>query len=201
MSSLPKLVLASGNRHKIMELKELLQGIPFDLVGLDVFQNVIPAEENGKTFVENAIIKARAVMEQTGYWAFADDSGLVIDALGGNPGIYSARYADTDSACIDRVLLEMEQVPDDQRTARFVCCIAIVSPAGECWVDEGKAEGFILRERHGLAGFGYDPIFYYPELKQTFAELSPDIKNSVSHRARAVESAKQRLFDLGHKSI
>lgn len=201
MSSLPKLVLASSNQHKIMELKELLQGIPFDLVGLDVFPNVIPAEENGKTFVENAIIKARSVMEQTGYWAFADDSGLVIDALGGNPGIYSARYADTDSACIDRVLLEMEQVPEDQRTARFVCCIAIVSPAGECWVDEGKAEGFILRERHGLAGFGYDPIFYYPELKQTFAEVSPDIKNSVSHRARAVELAKQRLFDLGHKSI
>jgi XTP/dITP diphosphohydrolase len=192
-----KLILATQNHHKVIELKSMLNGIPFEVGSLEEYPDYEAPEETGKDFKENALIKAKSAAEYTGHWAFADDSGLVVDALDGRPGIYSSRYAENDAARIQKVLTELNEIPDEKRQARFVCSIAIVSPKGESWVVEGKCEGIISHSPQGHYGFGYDPIFYFPGLKKSFAELLPEEKNRVSHRSDAVRKAIELLKLIG----
>ena len=185
-----KTVLASNNKKKLAELlaitKDFLPGGELLLLPDIGFTGDI--EENGKTFEENSKIKA-SVPASLGYIGIADDSGLCVDALGGAPGIYSARYSGKgDQANIDKLLYELKDVPEEFRTARFVCVVTAVFPDGRVVQSRGQAEGVILRERRGENGFGYDPVFYYPPLGMTFAELGADIKNRISHRAKALSA-------------
>ncbi len=146
-------------------------------------------EENGTTFAENAALKARTVFDQCGIPTLADDSGLIVDALDGAPGIYSARYAkhgDSD-ANINKLLKNMENVPDDMRTARFMCCVAIALPKKQLLTAQGSIEGIILKKPRGNGGFGYDPVFLVQDLGETFAELTASQKNMISHRKKALE--------------
>ena len=189
-----KIVLASRNRHKIKEMEVLLHSLlpeeDFVLLSLDDIGYTGEIEENGTTFEENAKIKA-SVPASLGYIGIADDSGLEVDALNGEPGVYSARYADeegvphSDEANNDKLLRGLASVPDEKRTARFVSCLSLVTPCGRSFTVRGTCEGVILRERRGNGGFGYDPLFYHPPLGKTFAELTAEEKNSVSHRAHA----------------
>ena len=186
-----KVVLASKNPHKLVEISAILKPLDVELVlesdlGVDV-----EVEETGSTFEENSFLKANAVRKATGLPALADDSGIAVDALGGAPGVHSARYGD-DPALDDwgRLLLLLkntEQVPDGQRQAQFVSVITLVYPDGRVIQARGEAHGELLREAHGEGGFGYDPIFYYPPAGKTFAELTAEEKNRVSHRARALQ--------------
>ena len=191
-----KIVLASRNRKKIKELKALLsEFIPnIEILSLDDVGILGEIEENGETFAENALIKAR-VAASSGYIGVGDDSGLVVYSLGGEPGVYSARYAGEhgdDEANNDLLLKNLEDKED--RRGAFVCTIACVFPdGGDPIIAEGRAEGEILRERAGEGGFGYDPLFWSPELGKTLAEATADEKNSISHRANAL-SEFVRLF-------
>ena len=191
-----KLIIASNNAHKIKEIKSIL-GNRFDEIlsmreaGLDM-----DIEENGTTFCENALIKARAVAEATGCAALADDSGLAVDALGGAPGVYSARYAGEhgdDEANNDKVLAEMADVPDGERGAAYHCVIALVRPGMRELTADGACQGWLLRQRQGTGGFGYDPLFFLPEFDRTMAQLTPEEKNSMSHRFRALEALVKLL--------
>ena len=192
-----KIVLASSNEHKVKEINEIVadSGIEF----------ILPPEgfdpiEDGTTFEENSLIKARAAWELTKNWAMADDSGLCIDALNGNPGIYSARYANTPQTRIERVLRELEGVKD--RSARFVCAMTLINPAGEvAFACKGICEGSIIEEQRGTHGFGYDPIFLLKDSARTMAELSDKEKNKVSHRAVALSKMLGYLHHLRSKSV
>ena len=189
-----RIVLASRNRHKIKEMEVLLRSLlpeeDFVLLSLDDIGYTGEIEEDGTTFEENAKIKA-SVPASLGYIGIADDSGLEVDALNGEPGVYSARYADeegvphSDEANNDKLLRNLASVPDEKRTARFVSCLSLVTPCGRSFTVRGTCEGVMLWERRGNGGFGYDPLFYHPPLGKTFAELTPEEKNSVSHRAHA----------------
>ncbi len=186
-----KVVLASKNPHKLVEIQAILSKLDIEVVLESQLGVDIEVEETGTTFEENSFLKADAVMKATGLPALADDSGIAVDALGGAPGVYSARYGG-DPSLDDwgRLLLllkNMENVPDGQRTGRFVSVITLVYPDGRVIQARGEAEGEILREAHGQGGFGYDPIFYYPPAGKTFAELTAEEKNRVSHRARALQ--------------
>lgn len=192
-----KVVLASKNQHKLIEIGKIMEKLDIQLVLQSELGIDIDVEENGTTFEENSLIKAKAVMEATGLPALADDSGIAVDALNGEPGIYSARYG-FDPALDDwgRLLLllkNMENVPDDKRQARFVCVITLVMPDGRVVQARGEAHGMLLREAAGQGGFGYDPIFYYPPLGKTFAQISAEEKNSVSHRAVALKRMYEKL--------
>lgn len=194
------LVVATNNEHKLRELAAMLADLPVRVLGLREFPGAPPVNETGTTFAENAILKARAAAEHTGRWAMADDSGLEVDALDGQPGVYSARFAGpdaTDGENNDKLLRLLEHVPDEERTARFRCALALVSPTGEIFVDEGTCEGVIARAPRGSGGFGYDPLFVVPELGRTFAELPPSVKDRISHRARAFSAARKRLAYIG----
>lgn len=188
-----KIVLATSNKNKIREIKEkVLNRHRIELLTLTDFGGYPDIIENADTFAGNALIKARAVREYTGMIALADDSGLVVDALNGEPGIYSARYGGEKISDIDRyrlLLSKMENIPDEKRTARFVCSIAIVFPDGKEYIAEGTCEGLISRKPSGDNGFGYDPVFYIPEYGMTMAEMPSELKNRISHRAKAIESA------------
>ena len=198
------IVLASHNRKKIKELKTLLSESFADLeiLSLDDVGIVGEIEEDGSTFEENALIKAR-VAASSGYIGIGDDSGLTVDALDGEPGIYSARYAarcnfagDHNDEANNTVLLQrLQGLPAEQRGGAFVCSIACVFPNGEEMTVRGEARGRILEEYHGTGGFGYDPLFYYEPLKKTFAELSADEKNAVSHRGQAIRFLADALKD------
>ncbi len=184
-----KLVLASKNPHKLLEMQTILGQLGLEVVlerdvGVDV-----DVEETGTTFEENALLKARAVMEASGMAAIADDSGLMVDALNGAPGVYSARYGglDSDSARTALLLHNLEGVPEERRTARFVSAIACVLPDGRVVTARGVCEGRILFETRGSNGFGYDPVFYVPQLGKTFAEAGGSEKNAVSHRGNALK--------------
>lgn len=193
-----KLILASKNRKKLIEMSQILEGMGIETMlqsdaGID-----IEPEETGSSFMENALIKARAVMEAGGSAAIADDSGLVIDALGGEPGIYSARYGGPGYDDIERyklALKKLENTPDNERTARFICVIACVFPDGETLSAEGTCEGVITREPKGGGGFGYDPVFFLPEYGMTMAELDAGVKNKISHRARALVNFKSKWME------
>jgi XTP/dITP diphosphohydrolase len=193
---MPKLLLATNNKGKAREYKSLLQGIPFELVTPAEVGISTEVVEVGRSFEENARLKATTLAAESRLLALADDSGLEVDALGGEPGTLSARYAGEGASDRDRVsylLTKLEGVPQEKRTARFRCVIAIATPEGEVELCSGECEGIIAFEPRGNRGFGYDPIFYLPELGKTMAELSPEIKNRISHRGRAAEKACQVL--------
>jgi non-canonical purine NTP pyrophosphatase (RdgB/HAM1 family) len=192
----PVLVLATANRPKAAEVAALLQGVPFRIRSLSDYPGVaLPAEGEG-SYAENALGKARAVAAATGALALADDSGIEVDALGGRPGLLSARYGGpglSDAGRCALMLTELAGVPPERRTARFRCVIALSDPAGREATVEGIVEGLVLDAPRGQGGFGYDPLFFYPPLAATFAELPPAAKNAVSHRARALAQARQVL--------
>ncbi|WP_277966987.1 XTP/dITP diphosphatase [Pantoea trifolii] len=185
-----KVVLATGNPGKVRELADLLAAFGLDIVAQTEL-GVESAEETGLTFIENAILKARHAAEITGLPAIADDSGLAVDALGGAPGIYSARYAGVDASDqqnLDKLLVALENVPNGERQAQFHCVLVYVRHAADPTplVFHGSWAGEITRAAAGAGGFGYDPIFYVPELGKTAAELSKDEKRAVSHRGKAL---------------
>ena len=195
-----KLVLASGNAGKLLELRELLQGSGFTLHAQSEF-DVMDAEETASTFVENALLKARHAARATGLAALGDDSGLCVDALGGAPGLYSARYAGRHGdaqANIDKLLEAMTAVPAAQRTAHFHAVVALLRHADDPQpiIVEGRWHGRILEARRGHGGFGYDPVFFDPEHGASAAELEPALKNRISHRGRALAALKRRLAEL-----
>ena len=177
-----KLVMATNNANKLREVREILSPLGIDVLSQqDAGVNCAP-DENGSTFAENAMIKARAVHDACGLPVIADDSGLCVDAMDGRPGVYSARYAPKGQECA-KLLNEMKDVPEDKRTARFMCNIALIS-GDDSRVFEGRCEGSIGYEMHGSNGFGYDPVFMVGE--RTMAELSSDEKNAISHRGAAL---------------
>ena len=197
-----KVVLASKNAHKLKEISKITEKFGIELILQSELGIDMDVEENGSTFEENSYIKAKAVMEATGLPALADDSGIAVDALNGEPGIYSARYGFDDS--LDdwgRLLLLLkntENVPDVSRQAQFVCVITLVMPDGKTIQARGEAHGELLRAPIGEGGFGYDPIFYYPPLGKAFAQLSAEEKNRVSHRAVALELFNEKLKEAGY---
>jgi XTP/dITP diphosphohydrolase len=197
-----KVVLASKNPHKLVEISKITEKFGFELVLQSQLGVDIDVEETGTTFEENSLLKARAVMEATGLPALADDSGIAVDALNGEPGIYSARYGFDDT--LDdwgRLLLLLkntEHVPDGQRQAQFVCVISFITPEGQVIQARGEIHGELLREARGENGFGYDPIFYYPPMGLSTAEMSPEDKNQVSHRANALRVFYEKLKEAGY---
>ena len=197
-----KVVLASKNKHKLVEISKITEKFGFDLVLQSELGVDIDVEETGTTFEENSLLKAKAVMEATGLPALADDSGIAVDALNGEPGIYSARYGFDDSLDdFGRLLLLLkntEHVPDGQRQAQFVCVITMVTPQGQTIQARGEIHGELLRAPVGENGFGYDPIFYYPPFGMSTAEMSPEDKNKVSHRGKALEVFYEKLKEAGY---
>lgn len=191
-----ELVLATRNRHKGEELAALLGDLNIRIHTMDEFPDVPDVIEDGETCEANAIKKARAISESTGLLAVADDTGLEVDALGGRPGVYAARYAGEHATYEDnwrKLLRELSGVPRNRRTARFVTVAAMASPSGEVQVATGQLQGVITEEPAGARGFGYDPVFFVPELGKTLAELSAEEKNRISHRARAFTQAREIL--------
>jgi XTP/dITP diphosphohydrolase len=200
MPRLLSVVLATSNEGKLLELRSLFGDLPVELLALNaVVGEQAPVSEYGSTLEENAIIKARAACAATGLYAIADDSGLEVDALGGRPGVRSARFAHeraTDAENNAALLRELEEVEDGGRRARFRCVLALASPWDKSHVEiaEGTCEGLIARAPRGSGGFGYDPLFIVPELGgRVMAEMSDDEKNEVSHRARAARSMREKL--------
>ena len=197
-----KVVLASKNKHKLVEISKITQQFDMELVLQSELGVDIDVEETGTTFEENSLLKAKAVMEATGLPALADDSGIAVDALNGEPGVYSARYGFDDS--LDdwgRLLLLLknaEHIPDGQRQAQFVCVITMVTPDGKVIQARGEIHGELLREPRGENGFGYDPIFYYPPAGMSTAEMSPEDKNAVSHRGNALKLFYEKLKEAGY---
>ncbi|MFY9251575.1 MAG: RdgB/HAM1 family non-canonical purine NTP pyrophosphatase [Vulcanococcus sp.] len=191
------LVIASGNAGKVREFAQLLEDL-----GLDTQPQPggIEVEETGSTFAANARLKAEAVAQATGQWALADDSGLSVDALGGVPGVHSARYAATDAARIERLLQELNDagaLDPEARSARFTAALALADPSGRVVLEvEGHCPGQILMERRGDGGFGYDPVFFVPEVQLTFAEMPKALKADVGHRGRAFAALKPQLQAL-----
>jgi len=199
MTKKTNIILATRNKGKVEELKVLLGDMPIDITSLSDHPEIPDIVEDGETFLENARKKARAVVAQVGSWALADDSGLAVKALGGEPGVFSARYAgkDGDHAANNiKLLREMESVPEGQRQAAFVCTMVLISPDGREWDVDGRCEGEIGFDLRGEGGFGYDPLFYVPRFGKTMAELSIDEKNSISHRGMALGKIKQVLLDI-----
>lgn len=191
-----RLIFATGNEHKMIEIREILGELPVEILSMKEAGIEADIVENGNTFEENALIKAKEVCKLAGEMVLADDSGLEIDYLNGEPGIYSARYMGEDTSyriknqnLIDR----LEGVPDEKRTARFVCAIAAAFPDGRSFGVRGTIEGIIGYEERGVNGFGYDPIFYLPERGVSTAEIPPEEKNSISHRGNALRKMKELL--------
>lgn len=196
---MPKLVLATGNKNKVYELQELLAGLPFALSTIDAYPGLVMPEEDQPTFAGNAALKAEAVSNYSGEIALADDSGLEVDALGGRPGVYSARYAGEEGnyAANNRLLLqELSGLLPEQRAARFVCAIAITIPGDQTYIIEEDCPGVIAEEPRGEGGFGYDPLFIYEPAGLTFAEMGAEEKNKVSHRGRALKRVRDLLGKL-----
>lgn len=190
------LVFASRNRGKIREIRALLEGLPVSLLSLDDVPGAPEVEEDGDTFLQNALKKARTVARHAGCAALADDSGLTVQALGGAPGVHSARYAGEDAddgKNIHKLLREMEDVPEEGRSAAFRCVLVLCEPDGSWESFEGAWEGRIAREPDGDGGFGYDPVFFLPERGMTVARLSLEEKNRLSHRARAMGKLREAL--------
>ncbi len=191
-----RIVFATNNAGKMKEVKEILADMNVELLSMKDLELNIPIDENGTTFEENAIIKAKAVSAVCGEIVLADDSGLEIDYLNKEPGIYSARYMgeSTSYSIKNAKLIErLDGVPEEKRTARFICAIAAVFPSGEVLTTHGEIEGIIGYKAEGTGGFGYDPIFYIPEFERTTAQLSEDEKNAISHRGKALFTMKEKL--------
>ena len=193
-----KIVFATGNEGKVREVREMLDGMGIELVSLSDYAHVPEIVEDGKSFLENALKKAKIISEFTGETVLADDSGLQVDALGGEPGIYSARYAGesaTDEENNTALLTKLKNISQEKRTAFFCCVLVLYRADGRYDYFEGKWKGQIINERRGNNGFGYDPIFFVPELKKTAAELPSEIKNKVSHRGHAFAQFKKALAE------
>lgn len=196
-----KLLIATHNQGKLREYRRILADLPIEVTDLKSEGITIDVEETGETFAENAALKASAYSLMTGLWTWADDSGLEVDPLDGRPGVYSARYAGaeaTDEERCQHLLAELRPLSDIDWTARFQCVIAFARPlpTGQVQLESaaGNIEGIITPEPRGAEGFGYDPIFYIPEQQRTMAELEPELKNSISHRANAAVEAKRLLI-------
>ena len=189
-----KIVIASGNQHKIEEFATMFAPLGIQIVGMKEFEGVTEPEETGKTFEENAVIKAEALSKQLGCMVISDDSGLEIDALDKEPGIYSARYMghETSYELKNRNLIE-RVAPFEDRTCRFVCAIALARPGKKTEVFRGTIEGTVAYQASGAKGFGYDPIFFYPPFNKTLAEATEEEKNSVSHRGKAMRLLMEYL--------
>ncbi|MDI3548184.1 MAG: XTP/dITP diphosphohydrolase [Halanaerobiales bacterium] len=194
-----RILIASNNKGKIAEIKDYLQDLNLEVIGLDSFPSLSNVIEDGETFRENALKKARVRARETGELTLADDSGLEVDYLGGRPGVYSARYAGpgaSDEKNNLQLLKELENVPLEQRTARFKCVMALVDPDDGSEVTvEGTCKGVILTAPRGDNGFGYDPLFLVPEYNKTMAELPLEVKNKISHRAMALQKMRKAIKD------
>ena len=204
---LVQLLIATGNPGKVKEFREILGNDRFEWADLSVHCDIKPVDETGKTFRANACLKASYYATNSGAWALADDSGLVVDALGGNPGVLSARWAqinrtgrgDADNNAT--LLRQLENVPEQKRTARFVCCLALSDPHGRIAItSQDSVEGVILRAGRGSNGFGYDPLFYFPQFGRTTAELDPEQKHSISHRGKSLRRLRA-LMDANLPSL
>lgn len=197
-----KVVLASKNRHKLVEISQITKLFDMDLVLQSELGVDIDVEETGTTFEENSFLKADAVMRATGLPALADDSGIAVDALNGEPGIYSARYGFDESlddrGRVNLLLKNTENVPDGQRQAKFVCVITFVNTDGTVIQARGEVHGELLRAVDGEGGFGYDPIFYCTQLGKSMGQATPEEKNSVSHRAVALKVFYEKLKEAGY---
>ena len=193
-------IIATNNKKKLRELRAILDEFGIAAKSLAEAGVVSDADETGTTFEENARIKAQAAMERSGLPAIADDSGLVVDALGGAPGVYSARYGgetcQNDTERYELLLKNMADVPDTARQARFVSAVCLTFPDGREIMTRGEVEGVILRAPRGEGGFGYDPIFFLPERDASMAELSAEEKNEISHRARALSALREKLKNM-----
>ena len=196
-----KVILASKNPHKLTELSAILSQHGFEIALESEYGLDIDVDETGATFEENSLLKAEAVMKASGLPVLADDSGLMVDALDGAPGVYSARYGhkSSDGERTAFLLENMKDVPDEKRTAKFVCVITCLWPDGRKIVARGECPGVITREVHGKNGFGYDPVFYLPELGMTYAELPSEQKNAISHRARALQDFCRKYQQMQEK--
>lgn len=194
-----KIVLATQNAGKVRELQAILADLPVEVMSLADFPDLPEVVEDGQTFAENAIKKAKTICEAAGLLAVADDSGLEVDYLEGAPGIYSARFAGPGKSDLDnnlKLLGLLHDLPKERRTARFRCVIAVAVPKGGVYTAEGSCEGIIGYDMQGDKGFGYDPLFYLPEYDKTFAELDLSLKNTISHRGRALAQVKGILAEI-----
>ncbi len=193
-----KIVLATHNRHKVEEIKSILSGLPFELLSLDNFPGVGEIIEDGETLEANSRKKARTVFQKTGLLSLADDTGLEVDSLGGRPGVYSARYSDENATYEQnnkKLLAELKDVPFEKRNAKFRCVISIMGK-GIDEIASGEISGRILNEARGNNGFGYDPLFQPDGYEISYAEMESELKNKLSHRAKALEKAKEILKSL-----
>ncbi len=192
-----KFVLASGNEHKLIEIEKVLKSFGIEIVKMsEVGLGDLEIIEDGETFEENSFIKAKEVMERTGLPTIADDSGLMVDYLDGAPGVYSARFAGenvTYEDNNDKLLEVLKDVPENERGAKFVTVMTLLFPSGDKIVARGEIDGKILKQREGEKGFGYDPLFYVEEYGKTFAEMSLELKNKISHRGKALVNLKDQL--------
>ena len=189
-------VLATRNQHKVQEIRALLADLPITFLSLADFPDLPDVVEDGSTCEENAVKKARETAAGTGHWALADDTGLEVDALGGRPGVYAARYAGehaTYAANCEKLLEELKNIPVDQRGARFFTVMALSDPEGQAEVVEGELQGQITDQFYGSQGFGYDPVFYVSKAHKTLAEMTLAEKNELSHRGQALQLAKDLL--------
>lgn len=199
MTNPKRIILATNNPHKVTEIRAILAGLPYEVLDASAIDPAPDPEETGSTLEANAIIKAKAFFDASGLWSLADDSGLEIDALGGDPGVRSARYAGPGCTFADnnrKVLELMTGVPEHRRSARFRCVAALAMGPDTVRLFEGTVEGRIIEETRGTEGFGYDPIFFSPELGRTFAEATADDKNRISHRGRAFRAVAGYLHGL-----
>ncbi len=193
------ILLATRNPGKVREIKAILQDYGVEVVSLADYPDVPEVVEDGATFFDNAFKKAKEVSEATGMMVLSDDSGLEVDALGGRPGVFSARYGGKpgdDAANNEKLLKELEGVPEDKRTARFRCVMVLYHPSGKWISAEGSCEGKIALRPAGTGGFGYDPIFYLEQYGKTMAELTPEEKNRISHRAKALQALKGQIKEF-----
>ncbi|KAF0157742.1 MAG: dITP/XTP pyrophosphatase [Syntrophaceae bacterium] len=191
-----KIIFATKNEGKVKEITEMLTSMNIEVISLNYFESVPEIVEDGKTYLENALKKARIISEFTGEIVLADDSGLQVDILGGEPGVYSARYAGegaTDEENNAKLLSKLKDVPEELRTASFFCALVLYRQDGNYNSFEAEWQGRIIDERRGTNGFGYDPIFLSPQLNKTAAELPPEIKNTISHRGQAFAKLKSHL--------
>jgi len=206
MCETTRLLVATGNPGKLREYEQLLAGLPITLTYLTREGITDEVEETGETFADNAVHKAEDYARISGLLTLADDSGLEVDALGGAPGVQSARYAGRGATDEDRyqfLLERMRDVPCEERGARFRCVIAVAEPEGQVYTAEGTCEGMIALAPRGGYGFGYDPIFYLPDQEKTMAQLAPEVKNRISHRARAAQDIRpilERILRRQHVS-
>ena len=189
-------VLATSNQHKVEEIRAMLGELPITFLSLTDFPDLPEVIEDGTTCQENAVKKAREIAAGAGHWALADDTGLEVDALGGRPGVYAARYAGEGATYVDnceKLLEELQQIPVGQRGARFLTVMALSNPEGQTETVKGVLQGQITEQFYGSQGFGYDPVFYVPNAHKTLAEITLDEKNEISHRGQALRLAKDLL--------